>query len=167
VPYIDDDTLADHISENDIVELCDDERAAINESTIAGAIAVNPAIRTRIDNAISNAESKINAMARMHWETPIRIDASQSSTPENTPSLVGLLAAQLTIVKLFQRRPGSMIDLPDGVKDLRKEADDLLKLINHGNIDLGINPAPQTSPLVVATADGSPRVFTEESLKDF
>jgi len=167
--YVDDTTLIEHIAERDIIQLCDDEKSAINELTLAGAIVANSKIRQRIDNAVLNAESQINALSRKHWEVPIRIDAGDPSEPSNTPPLIVLLCAQLTIVKLFQRRAGDFTDIPDSIKDIRKEAADMLKMINHGDVDLGINPAVQRSPMVVATAVASTeeRLFTQETLKDF
>jgi hypothetical protein len=165
--YTDDEELKEHIGESDIIELTDDEKAAVNTDTLEDAIVANPKIRGRIDRAIINAESQINALGRKHWEVPIRIDAGQPSTPANTPPLIGLLAGQLTLVKLFQRRAGSFTELPETVIDIRREANDMLKMVNSGHVDLGINPPPQRSTQVIATAEGEPKLFTQETMKDW
>jgi hypothetical protein len=167
MPYLDDEILIEQISQRDVIALTDDEKSAINSETLTDAIVANPSIRARLDRAMQHAGDQINSMARKHWEVPIRIDPNLASEPGNTPSLVTLLATQLTIVKLFQRRAGTFTDLPETVRDIRKEATDYLKMINHGDVDLGINPAPQRSPLVVATAVSEDRNFTLETLKDF
>jgi len=114
-----------------------------------------------------NAETRINALARKHWEIPIRIDTTLASTPANTPPFVQSLCTQLSIVNLFKRRPGTFTDLPEMVKAMKSDVKDLLKMVNHGDIDLGINPAPQRSTLVIATATSSDREYTADTLKDF
>jgi phage gp36-like protein len=167
MPYTDDQTLAEHISQRDVISLTDDEKAAINETDLAAAIVANPEIRNRLDRVYEAGRNQIDSMARKHWEVPICIDPTAPSTPANTPPLVTLLCTQLAIVKLFQRRAGAFTDLPDGVRDIRKEATDFLKMINHGDVDLGINPAPARSPFVVATATSEDRLFTQDTLKDF
>lgn len=167
MPYTDNDTLIEHIAETEIIELCDDEKTALGATTVAAAVILNTEIQDRINRAISNADAKINAFLRRQFAIPIRIDTGLASTAANTPDLVRMMSALLTICFLYQRRRGDFTELPQIVKDSKESVKDMLSMINKGTIDIGTDPLPAKSSLVVSDAYGEDRLFTCDTLEGF
>jgi phage gp36-like protein len=173
VAYCDNETLIEHISEIEIIQLTDDEKTAQGETTVTAAVAANAEIQDRIDRAITNADAIINAFCRKHYAPPIRLDSGSASTVANTPPVLVMISALLAIVKLYTRRHGEFTNFPETVKEMLKTAMDLLKGINKGEIDLGVTPDPGESEVAVATVQDTDqetadeRYFTRVNLEDF
>lgn len=165
--YVDNTILGEHISEREIIQLCDEERLAVDDTTLAAAVVSNTAIQDRIDRAITNASTIVDSWVRKQFEVPVKIDSNGANDPANTPLTIQMLVSQLTLANLFKRRMGEFTELPATVKDTKAGAMEMLKAINRGEIDLGLTPAPAKSEYVIATHAGEERAFTEETLEDF
>lgn len=166
MPYTDDATLIDHISELEIIALTDDEKLATGDTTVAAAVISNTDIRTRIDRAITNADITVDAWVRKQLNTPVVVTAG-ASTPANTPDTIRMISARLTIVNLYLRRAGEFTELPESVSAMKKGSLEMLKAINHGDIDVGLSPPPAKSSLVIAESKNEDQLFTNTTLEDF
>lgn len=140
-----------------VIQLCDDERLADDSGTLAAAEVANPAITTRLAAAIADADTEIDVYLRKQVSVPVAAPV---------PATLVKLSADLTVFNLHSRRQ-SEFPTPEAVRDKRRAAIEVLKGINDGTIDLGIEPPPAASSAVVATSSGAERVFTVDTLEDF
>lgn len=176
MPYTDGDDIAGRITAKTVVELTDDEKLAtgVNLSSataLADAIALNAEIQTRIDQAIADADTTVNTFIRKQALTPTRIDTAVASTPANTPPTVRQVSIQFSIFNLYARRRGEF-ELPESVVTNRDMVMRILKGINEGKIDIGDEPQPAKSDVVLAEADTHATIsdvsqFNADTLKDF
>jgi phage gp36-like protein len=150
-----------------ILKLCDDEDLVTDfDGTLAAAIVENPAIDTRISDAIEEADSEVNIYLRKRFAPPVEDSAG------NTPDSVKKLSIDLSIYYLHMRRQSEM-DAPPQVLRRYERSIAILEGINKGTIDLGVEPQPTKSEAIQAESiDASDvvttdRLFTPETLKDF
>lgn len=176
MPYTDGDDISGRITAKTVVQLTDDEALARGVSlaiatTLADAIVLNAAIQTRIDQAIADADTTINTFIRKQAATPTLINTAVASTPANTPPTVRQASIQLSIFNLYGRRRGEF-ELPESVVANRDMTIRILKGINEGKIDIGDEPQPANSDVVLAEADTHATIsdvsqFNAFTLKDF
>jgi len=139
-----------------IIQLTDDEHLAEARGTLAAAEVANSSITTRITGAIEDADTTVDSYIRKLYATPLT----------TTPNTIRKVSVDLAVFNLHGRRDGEL-DLPESVRMRHTEAIRMLKGINTGAIDVGIEAVPASSAKSVADADGATRVFTTDSLADF
>ena len=83
----------------------------------------------------------------------------------SAPRLVIATALDIAIYNLHTRRPN--LAVPEDVAERHKNAVKLLDTIARGLVTLGMQPAPDPSPLIPARADGPERVFTRDTLAEY
>lgn len=154
--YCSNTDLIARISQAVIIALTDDEKDATTSETLAAAIIANSNISARITAAIADADSEIDSWCRKQYDVPF----------ETTPARITRCSATLTLYFLHCRRRSEM-GIPDDVKELYKAELDYLRAVNKGEVDLGVEPAPAASSVVMSDADGEDRLFTEDTLEDF
>lgn len=173
MPYCDFEDIAGRITVRTIVELTDDEKLALGldftkapAPLIVDAVAANSEIDTRVSQAIADADTTVNTYVRKQAQTPVRINTGSASTPANTPQTIRQISIQLSIFNLYARRRGEF-ELPEFVVMGRKESIHQLEGINRGNIDIGDQPQPADSDVVLSSVGQADAVFTASKLEDF
>jgi len=139
-----------------MIQLTDDEHLADDRGTLAAAVVLNVAITDRITGAIEDADTVIDSHIRKQYSVPLA----------STPNTIRKASVDLAVFNLHSRRDGEL-DLPESVRLRYTEAIRILKGINTGDIDIGIEAVPASSAKSVATAVGPDRVFTTDTLRDF
>ena len=109
--YIDINDLKRLLSEQEIIELSDDEDIGeINEDVVEGAI--------------EDAESEVNAYLVAKYRTPL----------SPVPQIIKKLCVDIAIYNLFSRRLQD--EPPENVRKRYKDAKSILKMISEGQIVL-------------------------------
>jgi len=140
--YIEIDDLYDLISEEDLVQLTDDDRVGeVNEDLVSGVIAA--------------AESRIENYAGRHYTLPLTAD-------DDVKRMAVVIAAHM----VYQRRRGKV---PDHIKEQYDEVMTLLKDVSKGKAILPGQAAATTPQDNVSRAEVTKddRVFTKDTLKGF
>lgn len=148
--------LIARISQSVLIQLTDDEKLATSSTTLAAAIVLNSAITARITAAIADGDALIDSYLRKQYDVPLT----------SPPQQILRVAVDLAVWHLHKRRRSEM-GMPEDVREDYKDALGYLGKVNSGHIDLGIEPEPAASSVVVATAQGEDRYFTETTLEDF
>lgn len=154
--YCDQDDIEARISQSVLIQLTDDEKSATSSTTLDAAIVLNSAITARITAAITDADALIDSYLRKQVAVPLA----------TTPNQINRISVDLAIWFLHKRRRSEM-GMPDDVKEDYRDAVAYLLNVNKGIVDLGVEPEPAASAVVVADADGEDRLFTETTLEDF
>jgi len=137
-------TLADiqrHLQASDLVDLTDDAGTGeIDETVVTEAIAAADAL---IDGYISG-----------RYAVPLA----------TVPALVMRISVDLAIVALYERK--KFLDVPDQLRETRKNAVDLLKAIQRGDVLLGLaaGSTEATTGNVLTNKTAADRTFTAELL---
>lgn len=176
MPYTDGDDITGRITAKTVVEQTDDEKLARGvdfslATALADAIVLNAAIQTRIDQAITDADTLINTFVRKQALTPVKTDQSVAVTPANTPATIRQASIQLSIFHLYSRRRGEF-ELPESVVENRKTTMRILEGINKGTIDIGDQPQPAISDVVLTEATTHSTIsntaqFTSKTMEEF
>lgn len=111
----------------------------------------------KVSRAIADADAVIDAHLRAHYSVPL-------ASP--IPALVRMLSVDLALHQLCGRR-APHFEMPEWLRDKRKEALALLGKIRSGDLDLGIEPPPTESTAEVATYQANEQLFTPATLEDF
>lgn len=137
------DDIKQQVSEITLIEITDDNQT--NE--------INTAI---IDEAILYSETLIDGYLRGRYTLPL-----------TTTVLIKILAADLTVFRLYSRRFHT--DMPDSINDKYKNSIKLLEQIQKGVVSLGIETAGTPPKLgeYRTNKTTSDRIFTKSFLGKF
>ncbi len=138
--------IEEAITEQLVIELTDDSGAGIVDASV-------------IAQMLTTADGEINGYLQAYYSVPLAI----------TPGLITSIADDLVIYYLMRRRHGAF-GMPEDVIRRYEHRIKQLEKINTGKLDLGIEPLPSSSSLVVAQSEGPDQVMTggsDGSLKDF
>jgi len=127
-----------------LMQLTDDE----------GAGSINT---TRLQRAMDDATAEVDGHIRGRYSVPLA----------TVPPFIRVLTVHLAIHALYARRGGAFGDLPPAVAQRYKSAQDALRAIREGKLDLGVEPPPARSAAIVADTDGPSRLFTHGTMGDF
>ncbi len=132
------------ISEQQLIELTDDTAVEINT--------------TAVDSAIIYADTLINGYIRGSYTLPF----------DTTPGIIKNISAELALYKLYKKRFGD--DMPDTRQSSYNENIKLLKDIQKGIIDLGIQDTQATierkSTIFINKTD-TDRVFSKDLMSRY
>jgi len=135
------DILEEGLTEQDIVLLCDDEKAGSGNEKIAD----------RVSAAIAKADEEIDADLIEHYTVPFT----------TVPAIIKLISAKLAVRNLYNRRRG---ENPKNVEDEAKWARSKIKEYKNRASQLSTDdPKVGGSPKTNKTADD--RQFTDDLLK--
>ena len=109
------DDLKDQISEDELIQLTDDEGA--------GSVDME-----KIDGAIASADALIDGYCGKHFSVPF----------SPTPAIIRDFSVIISIYKLFARRQGA----PEDRRTRYKDTVDFLKGVAKGENTLGVQPVP-------------------------
>ena len=138
------DDIKQQVSEITLIEITDDNQA--NE--------INTNI---IDKAILYSETLIDGYLRGRYTLPLA----------TIPVLIKILAADLTIFRLYSRR--FQADMPDSINDKYKNSIKLLEQIQKGVVSLGIETADTPPKLgeYRTNKTSNDRIFTKSFINKF
>lgn len=112
-------------------------------------------IDARVLEACQDADALVDGYIGSKYKLPLA----------SAPRIIVKTAVDLAVYNLHQRRPN--ITIPEDVAEAQKNAVKLLDAIARGIVTLGVQPAPDPSPLIPATAAGPARVFTRTGLEEY
>lgn len=139
--YSTDTDLYDKMDADLVIQLTDDD----NSGTVD---------QTKLDNLRSDASELINTHLRGRYSVPV----------DPAPEILVNIERDLLIYKLYTRRPN--YELPESVKEDKKDAMRLLMDINKGVVLLEDQPDIAESNLITNKTD-SDRFFGDDTLSKF
>ena len=139
--YITRSDLLDKLTEQQLVQLTDDEKTAL-------------ANEPRIANAIADAESEVNGYVAVRHTVPV----------SPAPALLKSFSKTIAVKNLYSRRQR----VPENVREEYNNAIAQLKDIAKGLLTLGIDPAPAESTKGSSGETFGPeRVFDRDKMGGF
>jgi phage gp36-like protein len=135
------DDLLEEISEEELVQLTDDEGTGV----------IDP---TKVTRAIDNADAEIDGYLAVRHSVPL----------SSTPTLIRGLSVAIAIYILYTRRDHA--DVPESRKDRYRNAVKTLQSVSKGAVKLGIATTPATDADDVQY-DSPDRTFNNDNLKNF
>jgi len=139
VMYASIDDLKSLLSEQELIDLTDDEESGV----------VNDEI---VNKAIEDASAEVDAFLIGRYEVPIL----------PVPKVIRKLCVDIAIYNLFSRRLQD--EIPENVRKRYEDAISLLKMIANGQIFLSVSSPEHSASGYVKPAE---QVFSRESLKEF
>ncbi len=134
------DDLLQQIPEDGLIQLTDDDRTGVVDST-------------KVARAIEDADAEIDGYLGKKYTVPI----------PSAPALVRNLSVTIAIYNLFSRRG----EVDEGRERRYKNAVKSLENIAKGLISLGEVPAPTENPGESASFGSEDRVFTRDKMEGF
>ncbi|WP_020403744.1 gp436 family protein [Gracilimonas tropica] len=139
--YSTDADLYDRIDQEMVIQLTDDDNSGSVDQTV-------------LDNKRADASEVINTYLRGKYEVPL----------DPAPKILTNIEADLLVHSLYARRAN--YEIPDSVKESKKDALDLLMKINQGKILLEDQPDVASGSLVT-NKSSTDRLFPDDTLKQF
>lgn len=151
--------LSSRIPDRKLIQLCDEEKTALADTTLATAEASNANITARIDDAIEAGDAVIDSYIRSRYAVPLTA----------VPTTVKWAAVDLAIFMLFNRRAGEF-EIPEGVGVRHDAVLRWLQGIAAAKLDLGVEPPDLPAPsakVQVVHDDGGENEYTPDTLESF
>lgn len=134
------DDLLQQISEEELIQLTDDDRTGLVDSS-------------RVGRAIEDADAEINGYLAKKHTVPIA----------TVPDLVRNMSVTIAIYNLYSRRD----EIPESRMKRYRDMIKLLENISKGVVTLGEVPAPAENPGESGSFSAADRKFSREKLESF
>lgn len=141
MPYSTDAELYDRIDQETVIQLTDDDNSGSVDQTV-------------LDNKRADAAELIDTHLRGRYTVPV----------DPAPKILANIEADLLVYQLYTRRPN--YEIPESIKDSKKDALKLLMDINTGKVLLEDQPDIAEGALVT-NKKSTDRLFGDDTLSRF